>query len=281
MVTTGVVVVAYGSAELLADAMTPLRVLPVVVIDNSSQRAIEAVCADTGAAYVDPGSNLGFAAGVNLGVQTLWKLHGRCDVLLLNPDAVLTPSDVTALSAALHDDARIGAVSPLLVGPRGEPQRVSWPWPTPRRMWREALGLLGADRDRGEWLVGAALMLKADAYDEVGPFDERFFLYAEETDWQRRLVDAGRSVVVVDAVRAIHVGAGTSADPRRRESLFHAGTETYVRKWHGRTGWASYRAAAVVGALLRSVSPGERGSAARRRAYLYLRGPRRVVGGDA
>lgn len=278
--TPGVVVVAYGSAELLAAAITPLRDLPLVVVDNSSQPAVAAVCAAADVVYVDPGSNRGFAAGVNLGVSTLRERFGRRDVLLLNPDAVLGPDGVAVLVTALNADAHLAAVSPLLMGPDGEPQRVAWPWPTPPRMWREALGLLGVARARGDWLVGAALLLKADAYDEVGPFDERFFLYAEETDWQRRAIELGWRVAVVDGVTAKHAGAGTSADPRRRELLFHAGTETYVRKWHGTAGWVSYRSAAVVGALLRSVRPGGLGAAARRRAYLFARGPRRAVERD-
>jgi GT2 family glycosyltransferase len=275
----GAVVVAFGSADLLARALAPLTGLRVVVVDNSSDKLVRGACSAAGALYVDPGANLGFAAGVNLGIRTLWGA-GRCDVLLLNPDAVVTTATVTALHHELHRAPRTAAVSPRLVGGDG-PQRVMWPWPTPGRMWREALGLLGSSRDDADWLVGAVLLLSADAYDEVGPFDELFFLYAEETDWQRRAVLAGWSVRLVADVAAEHAGAGTSADGRRREDLFHAGTETYVRKWHGRTGWTSYRAASVVSALLRSPRPGEAGARARRRAYVFFRGPRRVARLDA
>lgn len=275
--SVGVVVVAYGAPDLLDEALAGVQGLPVVVVDNSSLEAVRSVARDRRAHYVDPGRNLGFGAGVNLGVRELWSQQGRTDVLLLNPDAVVRPGDVAALHDALHARPGTAAVSPLVHGADG-PQRVSWPFPSPRRMWREALGLLGASRQDAEWLVGAALMLAAPAYEAVGPFDERFFLYCEETDWQHRAVLAGWSVQLVPEVSVAHVGGGTSSDPSRREALFHAGNETYVRKWFGARGWHSYRAAALLAAAVRSVLPGERGAAARHRVRLYARGPRRVAG---
>ena len=269
------VVVAFGAPDLLLQALRPLAALDVVVVDNSSRVDVRAVCRTTGVRYVDPGRNLGFAGGVNLGVRTL-GVDG--DVLVLNPDAIVQASDLDRMLTVLHADRHTAAVAPRLVGPDGE-QRASWPWPSPGHMWQEAVGL-GRVADRHDFLVGAVLLLSGQALAEVGTFDERFFLYAEETDWQRRAVDLGWQVKVVPEVVAVHTGAGTSTDGARRQALFHAGTETYIRKWFGPRGWLSYRAAAVVGAAARSLLPGPRGSAARRRVVLYTRGPRRAAGFD-
>jgi len=88
---------------------------------------------------------------------------------------------------------------------------------------------------------------------------------------------AHRRGVCREAV-AVHAGAGTSEDPVRRESLFHAAQETYIRKWHGSLGWTVYRAAALLGALARAaVLTGERRTRAAQRANLYARGPRRAA----
>ena len=273
----GVVVVAFGASDLLRQTLEPIAGLPLVVIDNSSLSAVKAVCDELRIPYVDAGANLGFAAGANLGVRELWSRHGPVDVLLLNPDAVLAEADVHTLHTALHDGPSTAAVAPALSGAHG-PQRPCWPFPAPGRMWREAFGLLGARRDDADWLVGAALLLSARAIEEIGPFDERFFLYGEETDWQRRAVLAGWAVRLVPEVTVDHVGGGTSGDPRRREALFHAGQETYIRKWAGPVGWQSYRAAALVAAGIRTPLPGARGASARLRVGLYARGPRRVAG---
>lgn len=274
--TPAIVIVAFGAPTLLREALQPVTGLDVVVVDNSSSSDVRAACAAMGARYIDPGRNLGFATALNLGVR---KFEQGRDVLVLNPDAVLDSTGIERLQAALHADPRTAAVAPRLIGPGGE-QRPGWPWPSPRGMWREAIGM-ARDTGRHDFLVGAALLLRGTALRDVGPFDERFFLYAEETDWQHRAVAQGWEVQVVPGVVAHHHGAGTSTDAPRREALFHAGTETYVRKWFGRRGWLSYRAAALLGALLRSALPGSRGAAARRRARLYARGPRRVAGIEA
>jgi GT2 family glycosyltransferase len=126
-------------------------------------------------------------------------------------------------------------------------------------------------------VIGSVLLVRAGALETVGGFDERFFLYAEETDWQRRAVAAGWSVRECEDVVALHAGAGTGGDPRRREIYFHASHERYVRKHYGAAGWWAYRAAAVSGAAARAVCGGSGArAAARLRLGLYLRGPVRV-----
>lgn len=264
--TRAVVTVAYGAPDLLAAALAPLRGEHVVVVDNSSRADVAAVARAAGAHYVDPGANLGFAAGVNRGLAGLTG-----DVLLLNPDARLQPADLDRLQATFVEYDDVGAVSPTLVDPAGTVQRTYWPFPTPRSMWAEAFGLARRVRPDPGFVVGAALLLRRETLDEIGGFDERYFLYAEESDWQRRALARGWRAMVAPGVTATHVGAATSTDPRRREALFHAGQELHVRRWSGPAGWASYRTAAAVGAGLRTVV--RRDPAAARRVGLYLRGP--------
>ena len=267
--------VAYGYGDDLERCLTALAPLcPTHVIDNSSEPEIRNLCDRLGVTYDNPAANLGFACGVNRGVALT---RTGSDVLLVNPDALVTRPTVARLRTALRNP-RVGVVAPTLVDPAtGDPQRVLWPFPSPSRMWRQAL--TGGDGGPSDTMfaVGAVLLLRRDALDDVGGFDERFFLYAEETDWQRRAVAAGWQVRWCQDAIAEHVGAGTSTDPCRREALFHAGTETYLRKWFGTAGWQSYRAAVIVGALLRCAASrslrGEHG----RRCRLYLRGPRRVA----
>ena len=268
-------VVAYGGADQLRGCLGALeRAIAVTVVDNSSSREVRAVALDQGAAYVDAGKNLGFAAGVNIGLRSL--LNGPpCDILLLNPDAILTRGQLGLLAAHLHlpGNERLAAVSPRLVDTNGRVQRVLWPFPSPARAWLDALGV-GSLRSRSAFVIGAVLLLRWEAVQEVGIFDERFFLYAEETDWQRRAAELGwRSRLCTDSV-ARHAGAGTSDDPRRREALFHAAQEIYVRKWHGPLGWHFYRLGVLAGAVVRAtVLRGDRRAEACRRAVLYLRGP--------
>jgi len=267
-----VVVVAYHRPDLLERALAPIAGrFPVTVVDNSSSPAVAQVAADAGVRYLDPGRNGGFAAGVNHALAD--RLAPGADLLLLNPDAVVGPDDVRRLSDALAADARLASVGPRQVDDGGAPARVAWPFPTPGGAWLEAVGL-GRLRTREDFVIGSVLLLRAEALAHVGPFDETFFLYAEETDWARRAVALGwRHAVVPDAV-ATHAGGATSADEARRERTFHASQERYYRKHFGPLGWQAARGAALAGSAVRgAVLPGERGAAARRRVVLYARGP--------
>ena len=272
------VVVAFRVPEALDRCLAALRrEIPVTVVDNSSCREIAAVAARHGAQYLDSGANLGFAAAVNRGLEAVAGCD--VDVLLLNPDAVLSARGVHQLGLFLHEAAneRVAAVAPRVFDPSGHEQRVSWPYPSPGRMCAEAIGL-GRLPARGTFLTGAILLLRREAIEQVGSFDERFFLYAEEADWQRRAGQHGWVTAICTAVTADHTGGGTSRDSRTREALFHAAQEALVRKWHGTAGWQIYRTAACLGAAARAViHTRDRRKAAVRRLFLYLRGPSRCV----
>jgi GT2 family glycosyltransferase len=140
----------------------------------------------------------------------------------------------------------------------------------------EALGL-GRLIARRDFVIGSVLLLRGEAVDEIGGLDERFFLYAEETDWQMRAARAGWRSLLVEGLSATHVGAGTGGDPTRRETHFHASHERLIRKHYGRRGWRVYRAAHVAGSAVRAIlARGDQRARARYRLDLYLRGPVRA-----
>lgn len=269
-----VIVVAFGAPGLLRRALEPVRSLPVTVVDNSSRPEIRAICAGFGVRYVDPGRNSGFGAGVNIALGE--RLLPDADVLLLNPDAIISLDGLRALQGALRADPSLASVGPAQVDADGVSARAGWPFPSPARTWLEAVGLGRVGRQEA-FAIGSVLLLRAEALDQVGGFDERFFLYAEETDWAYRASRLGWRHVVVDAVTALHEGAATSTDSARREAHFHASQERYIRKHFGPIGWAVARAGQVAGAFARAaVLRGDRGRAAAARGKLYLRGPVRA-----
>lgn len=269
-----VIVVAYGALDLLRSALEPLAGMPVTVVDNSSMPAIAELCAELGVRYLDPGRNGGFAAGVNAGLAD--RLLPGADVLLLNPDAVVSPADIAVLSDALHARTDLASVGPAQVDEQGRSATVEWRYPSPVATWLESLGL--ARLRRGPtFVIGSVLLLRAEALDQVGWLDERFFLYAEETDWAYRAHLLGWRHAAVPQATVLHLGAATSSDPVRREAHFHASLERYLRKHFGAVGWQAARAGQWLGSMARAVAlPGARGRTARRRAALYRLGPVRV-----
>ena len=270
-----VLVVAYGDPGSLGDCLEALGgTYPVIVVDNSSSVATREVVMRAGAEYHDPGGNVGFAAAVNRGLELLPL--GGSDILLLNPDAVITPDALERLRRALHAGPSVACVAPAQHRPGSDKaSAVCWPWPGATRAWTEAIGL---GRFRGGWgyVIASILLVRGDALIDVGGLDEGFFLYAEEADWERRATRRGWTVSYCPEATASHMGAATDEDSDRRAIRFHAGVETYMRKWHGSVGWHSYQAATVLTALRRAaVSKAERRRASLRLARLYASGPLR------
>jgi len=270
-----VVVVAYGDPHALEGCLGALRgEYPVVVVDNASSSVTRHIVTRCGATYIDAGENLGFGAAVNMGLRTLPL--PEVDVLLLNPDAVIEVDALDQLVRALGAGPSVACVAPAQHRPESDkPSPVCWPFPTPGRAWIEAFGLGRFSRGWG-YVIASVLLMRGEALVDVGGFDEGFFLYAEEADWERRATRRGWEVSYCQNASALHAGAATDSDPARREMRFHAGVETYVRKWHGAVGWHSYRAATVLTALRRAaVARGGRRRASMRLARLYASGPAR------
>jgi GT2 family glycosyltransferase len=230
--------------------LEPLRGRPVVVVDNGASAEVEQIAAAAGARYEATPRNLGFAGGVNVGLQLVGPAR---DVLLLNPDACLDWADVLRLQQALRSDPTLAAVAPALAGADGAPQRTVWPVPTPVSVWADALGVERVVRGP-TFLSGAVLLLRAEAVAEVGGFDEQFFLYAEETDWQQRALRADWRVRVVPDVVAVHVGGATSASEDERVRRSTRSALAYARKWYPGAGAHVMRAGSVVAAARRAAT---------------------------
>jgi GT2 family glycosyltransferase len=244
------VIVAYHNTDDLKECLASLGDANVIVVDNGREDEVKLLVEGRGGMYIRPNRNIGFAPAVNLALE---KRDGR-DVLLLNPDARVTPLDIEAIQSVLLSDHRLAAAAPRLSGPDGSLQRVEWPVPSPREAWVEALMLRWLFAPRRVFLMGAVLMLRHEALSDVGPLDERFFLYAEEADWQLRALLRGWRVQLANCVTAQHEGARSSETRRLQEIRFYRAASLFAHKWYGRNGWVAMRIAALISALLRLVA---------------------------
>jgi GT2 family glycosyltransferase len=249
----------------------------MVVVDNAGSERARQICLDAGATYLRPASNIGFAAAVNLALRD--QRHNGCDVLLLNPDARVLPSDLAVMREELHKQDDLAATGPRLFNPDGSAQKSEWPVPSP---WTALASVIGAADllTRRRFVSGAALLLRGEAIDTIGMLDEQYFLYAEESDWQLRAVRAGWRVGVFPGATAVHASGATSLDQDRRELLFNVSAERFIRKWYGTLGWQAFRATSIMAALRRLVfaSGGRQSRATHVRAMThYWRGPVRYA----
>ena len=212
----GAVIVHHESPDDLARCLAsltgdPCRPDEVVVVDNSEGEADRAAAASltasAGARLVDGGGNLGFAAGCNLGASTL---RGCGSVLFINQDAELGPGGLAPLLDGLADHPRLAAVNPLITTPEGRVWFAGGrldPWMARLRFpsFGRPSSCISRKRplDTG-WLNGCALLVRSAAWDEVGGFDERFFLYWEDVEWSQRAREAGWELEVNPAAEVIH-----------------------------------------------------------------------------
>ena len=201
----------------------------VIVVDNSGSTDVRRRHApERRGLHRSAGANLGFAAGANLALRRLLADHAATMCCCSTP----TPASRRKTSITWRSSCTSPLIRALRASLRGsstataEQQRVTWPFPSPFRMWMEAVGLGRVRAPRGRSSSERCCSYGGRRSSEVGELDERFFLYAEETDWQRRAARLGWRAALVPDVVAVHDGAGSSGDPSRREVLFHAAQET-------------------------------------------------------
>lgn len=224
------IVVNFGAGDLLEQHLVPsarsCRPDVVVVVDNfSSHQERERVLALAECEkwqVVEPADNLGFGGGVNVGVDLARKL-GAEEWLLLNPDASIERDALEQLRAAVATNP-LRVVAPRVLDGHGHP------WFDGADVYLEdgiTRGVAHRSRRAGaarwEWLSGACLFMRSEAWDLVGGFDEDYFLYWEDVDFSRRIVIAGGEIQVVGGAVIVHDEGGTQAD----RSSSRAKSETY------------------------------------------------------
>jgi len=224
MSNVSVVVVTFNSAKWIERCLDSVRGYESIVVDHGSEdETLEIVRGRFPEVRVIEQDNVGMGGGNNAGMRLA---SGRY-FLLLNSDAWAVGDAVERLVdfANQHPDAAV--VGPRLLNPDGSLQRSARAFPTLWRLSTEYLFLrklaphsrvlnrfYEGDFDHDEarevdWLFGACLLVRRDAADEVGLFDEDFFMFSEETDWCYRFKQAGWTVWFFPGAEVVHVGGAS------------------------------------------------------------------------
>ena len=248
------VVVNYNAGNALAGCVASVLAeapAEVVVVDNDSSDG--SVAALRGAhpevTVVTAGDNLGYARAANLGIAAT----ATPVVSVLNPDTVLRPGAAAAALGRFDREARVAAVGPTLLNPDGTvyPSARSVPsvadavghgllwfvWPSNpfTRRYRQVDADAGRPRDV-DWVSGAAVWLRRSALDQVGGWDERYFMYVEDVDLCWRLRRAGWRVVYEPGAVVEHLlGVSTAGAPYRMIAEHHRSLYRFAtRRFTGR-----------------------------------------------
>jgi N-acetylglucosaminyl-diphospho-decaprenol L-rhamnosyltransferase len=232
-----VVVVNYNAGEYLSRCLSSVFAssgdlsLDVVVVDNGSRdgSAAAAIAAHPRARLIETRSNLGFAAGANVGIRATEAPY----VLFLNPDAEVVSGTLASLVKVADERSDAGAVGPLVRNPDRTIQPSARRVPrtfeammhaflgpvAPGNRWTRAYTMAGWDRAterEAEWISGSAMLVRRQALHEVGVFDEGYFMYVEDVDLCTRLRRSGWTVLFSPELEVIHeVGVSARGQSRR------------------------------------------------------------------
>jgi GT2 family glycosyltransferase len=278
-------IVNTNSRELLLACLETLpRGADVVVLDNASEDGSASAVRERfpDLRVIAQAHRAGFGANHNTVIRAT---DGRY-VYVLNEDTTADDWAFERIVAYLDANPRVAALGPRLVYPDGRLQDSAWRFPTPlvSTVGLLTVGKLGVKQSHGQaprpvdWVMGAALVLRREALDEVGLFDEEFFLYSEEVDLQVRLRKAGWEVDYFPEATVVHHESQFSAEiPERRINEMWRSRHRYWHKHHGAVG-ARVAALATGGqyAVRAAVAPLARRSP--RRMLLHARDSWRVSG---
>jgi GT2 family glycosyltransferase len=255
-----VILVHYHTPALAAAAVEALRRdiewsgladrdVEWLLVDNGSNEAGRALLDSLPVQRIDPGENLGYAGGVNLGVAR----SSAEAILLMNPDVLVLPGCVPALLRTLDDGAAVAG--PCFWWDAG--RRLLLP-PSERRSRRDELASLlaargggWAERARRRWrrharrhwrarrplpsyaLSGSLLAVRRSAWEAVGPFDTAFRLFFEETDWLRRAEARGLAAWYVPAAEAVHLYSQSAVREPRARRWFEESAQLFRTRYYG------------------------------------------------
>jgi N-acetylglucosaminyl-diphospho-decaprenol L-rhamnosyltransferase len=267
----GIVTVTYSPGEYLTRFLDSVpgatdRGAVVVMADNGSTDGAPEAAAEkySFAELLHTGGNIGYGAGMDRGIDALRarRAAGEIDdefVVIVNPDVVFHPGAVDALIAAAGRHPRAGAVGPLIhevdgaVYPsaRAVPTLASgighallgkvWKDNPFSRRYRDDADMT-RERTSG-WLSGSCQLLRWDAFDAIGGFDERYFMYMEDMDLGDRLARSGRENVFTPAAEITHAqGHSASAHPEitvpaHHESAYRFQADRLDAWWQAPVRW--------------------------------------------
>ncbi len=245
-----VVIVAYHAHDRLRRCLESLRDEPgsqrlnVVVVDNGEDANTAAVVQEVlpGAVTIEPGANIGFGRASNLGIRRTNDEY----VLLLNPDCEVAAGTLDRLVEVLEQHPHVGMIGPELVREDGSLDHAG------RRAFPTVLGALGHFTGVGrkvsggrlaqyratdvvsgpvDAVNGAFMLCRRAALEEIGLFDEGYWMYMEDLDLCYRLRQAGWLTWYEPSVQALHVKHGTSGSVRSPKLIyaFHYGMFRFYR----------------------------------------------------
>ncbi len=264
------IILNYKTPEMTLESVAAARVAmahldgEICVVDNDSQDgSFEEIHAhiknsgwenpenNTPVRVLQSGHNGGFGAGNNYGIRAGFADGSKPDLFyILNSDAFPAPDAIEKLLGCLKITPKAGFAGSYIHGPSGEAHITAFRFPTIASEFEGAaqLGLISRllgrftvplpmpeNTQAVDWLAGASMLMRREVLDEIGLFDEKFFLYFEETDLCRRAANAGWKTIYVHDSAVAHIGSVSTGmkNWKRIPEYWYDSRLHYFTKNHG------------------------------------------------
>ena len=252
-----IIIVNYNAHDLLRDCLASIYehhgdlVIETIVVDNNSGDGTAEMikCNFPEVTFIKAGTNVGFARANNMGLKVA---HGNY-ILFLNPDTLILKGTLQRLTNFIVNNPDVGIVGPRMNDPDGTVQTFGPQWPlTPLHILLSILFVSEESKKRFPRvlsvhnpetsgtvikLCGGCMLLPKDIAVRVGGFDDRFFMYAEDTDICEKVRRAGRKVYYLSDAHIIHFGgASTPLNSPFSILMMRESTERYIAKYYGIAG---------------------------------------------
>jgi len=242
-----IIIVNYKSSEHLRGCLYSLQdkisgvSFEIIVVDNSQEdlsfvREFEG-CPTT---LHTMKNNVGFARACNFAAKRTQAPF----FVFLNPDTELLTENMKEVIQSFEENGRLGVIGAQLIDAQKQKTQ-SWSVGRFTNMWDILLNNMGIVRSRSlwestrkihvDWVSGAALFVRAQAYKKVRGFDEDFFMYFEDQDFCRRMKQSGYFVEYDPQIKFLHEGAiSFSKEKSKQKKYYYASQDRYLRKYYGR-----------------------------------------------
>ncbi len=219
----------------------------IIVIDNNSDDTIGEILAwqHPSVIFIASKKNLGMGGGNNIGIR---RARGRY-IVVMNPDTIAFKDTFLQLHRFMEENPTVGVAGPKQFNPDQTVQDSCYRWhslftPFFRRTFLGRFGLADGEIDRFmmhdynkkepravDWLLGSCLFIRAKALKDIGLFDERFFVYFEDTDLCRRFWNKNWQVMYYPGASIIHNHNRESARQAWYKFFLHKASRRHVSSW--------------------------------------------------
>jgi hypothetical protein len=235
-----IIIVNYKSADFLEECVCSIygkiseKISFEVIVVNNDEEKVKIFQKYPQIKIINTNGNFGFGAGINIGARV-----AQGDILFfLNPDTQLSSSNMSSLLALFDQEEALGVIGCQLRDESGEAEKWSAGseisltslilnnigWLSSEKTWQQK-EIVPVD-----WVSAAALFVKKDIFEEIGGFDENFFMYFEDMDLCTRVSQKGKKVLYCPYFPVKHLGGKSYAEQKKQKKDYYKSQQYYFKK---------------------------------------------------